>query len=123
MNLLDAIKRDIAQIQNNDNEYAVSCTFTRLNNTTFTVNGVHTKHHLGVDTDGLPVNSKTASISFSELNLPPNISVRNNANEVRMINWRVSVKDSTGVTAQYVVREVFPDEMLGTIVCILGDYA
>lgn len=123
MNLLDAIKRDIAQIQNNGNEYAVDCTFTRPNNTTFTIKAVHTKHHLGVDTDGLPINSKTASISFSEMNLPVNISIRNNANEVRMINWRVSVKDSTGVTAQYVVREVFPDEMLGTIVCILGDYA
>ena len=122
MNLLDAIKRDIAQIQNNGNEYAVDCTFTTITNTTFTIKGVHTKHHLGVDTDGLPINSKTASISFSETNLPVNISIRNNANEVRMINWRVSVKDSTGVTAQYVVREVFPDEMLGTIVCILGDY-
>lgn len=122
MNLLDAIKRDIAQIQNNRNEYAVDCTFTTITNTTFTIKGVHTKHHLGVDTDGLPINSKTASISFSEMNLPVNISIRNNANEVRMINWRVSVKDSTGVAAQYVVREVFPDEMLGIIVCILGDY-
>jgi anaerobic glycerol-3-phosphate dehydrogenase len=123
MNLLDAIKRDIAQIQNNSNEYAVVCTFTRPNNSVFTVKGVHTKHHLGVDTDGLPINSKTASISFSEVNLPNGVSVRNNANEVRMINWRVSVKDSTGANAQYIVREVFPDEMLGTIVCILGDYA
>lgn len=122
MSLLDRIKQDIAKIQRNSNEYAVACKFITAANTDFTINVIHTKHHLGTDTDGLPINSKTASISFSELNLPTNVSVRNPSNEVRMTNWKVEVKDSTGLVAKYIIREVFPDEMLGTIVCHLGDF-
>lgn len=122
MSILEAAKRDLAQIQANGNDYAVDATFKPLTGSNFTIKVIHTKHYLGVDTDGLPVNAKTASISFSESNLPDGVDIRNADNEVRMINWKVDVVDSSGVVAQYIIREHFPDEMLGTIVLILGDF-
>jgi len=122
MSILDAAKRDLAQIQANGNDYAVDCLFTPLVGDAFTIKVIHTKHRLGVDTDGVPVNAKTASISFSESNLPDGVSIRNDNDEVRMINWKVDVIDSSGLVAKYIIREHFPDEMLGTIVCILGDF-
>jgi hypothetical protein len=38
------------------------------------------------------------------------------------LNHLVNVKDSTGNLRNYVIMENFPDETLGMITCILGDY-
>ena len=69
MSLIAQAKADIEQITYNQNEFGVLITFTAPDDSTATVAGLHTKHHLGLDTDGNPVNSKNAHISFSEKNL------------------------------------------------------
>jgi hypothetical protein len=85
--------------------------------------GLATKHHINFDTDGLAVNSKNAHICLDESNLIElNDTTRNANQEIDLLNHKVSVKDSTNIVKNYVITETFPDETLGLIVCILGDY-
>jgi len=118
MGLIDNINADIASITSNLNDFGVSIEMITPNGTATTINGIHTKHHLGIDTDGNMVNSKKASIAFSETFL----NCRNSNEEVALTNYRVSVKDSTGIVKEYIVQQWFPDETIGLIVCILEDY-
>lgn len=122
MSLLDQIRLDIEQITANDDEFAVPATFTDGSQSA-TINVIHSKHHMAHDTDGNAVNVKNAHISFAENNLTAEgYTVRNAAGEVAMINHRVTVADSTGTEKEYIIREAYPDEMVGLIVCILGDF-
>lgn len=92
--------------------------------TTATINGLHTKIHLGIDTDGVPVNSKKASVAFSEaLLVSAGYTVRNANQEVSIVGHQVSVKDSTGIVKKYTIQQCFPDETIGVLVCILEDLA
>ena len=118
MGLIDNINADIASITSNLNEFGVSIEIVSPNGVPTTINGIHTKHHLGIDTDGNMVNSKKASIAFSEVFYP----CRNSGGEVDLKNYKVNVKDSTGFTKNYIVQQWFPDETIGLIVCILEDY-
>lgn len=126
MGLLDIAKRDIEQITSDLTGFAAVITLTDPGTSEqATVNGLHTKHHLSIDTDGNQVNTKNAHISFSEANLilaNALYPIRNANAEVDLQNHRVDVKDSTGVSKQYVIRQWFPDETIGLIVCILGDH-
>lgn len=88
-----------------------------------TLSGLTSKHHIAFDTDGNAVQSKTAHITIDENILISNdYPVRNSIGEVYLIRHRVSVKDSTGITKQYIITENFPDEALGLISCILADF-
>ncbi len=123
MGLIAQAKKDIEKITSNSNEWAVSMTFIAPDSKTATINGIHSKHHLGVDTDGNMVSSKKAHVSFSEkFLLDANYQVRNLTGEVSLINHRVSVKDSTGEIKNYIISSSFPDETIGLICCILEDY-
>jgi hypothetical protein len=123
MSLLDQIKKDIEDITGNPNEFGREIIFVAPDESMATVTGLHTKHHLGIDTDGNPVNSKNAHISISEYYLAlQDYPVRNQAGEVNLKNHKVTVKDSTGNDCTYVIREWFPNETIGLITCILGDY-
>ena len=122
MSLINAAKRDIKQVTSNLNEWALDVELITPIGDTVSIKGVHTKHHIGLDSDGIPVNAKTSSLAFSEDNLPVGISIRNAKSEVVLKNWKCNVIDSTGIVKNYVIREWFPDEMIGLIVCILGDF-
>ena len=123
MNLIDQAKADIEQITSNLNEFAVEIIFTSPTEQTATISGLHTKIHLGVDTDGLAVNSKKSHISFSEKFLiDASYPVRNSSGEVNLRNHRVAVKDSPGNLKNYTVKEIFPDETIGLITCMLDDF-
>jgi len=90
----------------------------------FTLPGIYTKHYLGVDTEiGQRANAKKASVSVSE-KFFTNVGypIRNADGEVSMKDHQVAVKDGRGIVNLYVVREWFPDEAMGLIVFILGDY-
>jgi len=103
--------------------FQVSATLTPLSGTAITVNALATKHHNSISTDGIPVNSKNAHISFIESNLTSlGYTVRNSNGEVNLRNHRVSFADSSGVVKHYIINEAMPDETVGVIVCILGDY-
>lgn len=121
MGLLEMARQDLKDITSNLNDFSVPATFVAPGGETITINVLHTKHHLKIDTDGNPVNSKNAHISFSESNMI-GYTVRNVSGEVNLKGHRVTVKDSTGVDKQYMIRQWFPDETLGLIVCILGDF-
>lgn len=118
MGLIDNINADVAAITSNLNEFGVSIEIVTPNGVSTTINGIHTKHHLGIDTDGNMVNSKKASIAFSE----SFYQCRNASGEVNLKNYRVNVKDSTGLIKNYIIQQWFPDETIGLIVCILEDY-
>jgi hypothetical protein len=85
--------------------------------------GFVSKHWINYDTDGLPANSKNAHICLDESDLVlQEYPVRNNQNEVSLMNHKVDAKDSSGVLKHYIIKEWFPNETLGLIVCILSDY-
>lgn len=124
MGLLEQAKADIKQITSDLDGWSVEHVLTTPDDvTSVTVNGLHTKHHLSVDTDGHNVNSKNSHSSFSEEVLTDaGYTVRNANGEVALINHKLTVKDSTGIDKQYVISEAFPDETIGLIVCILRDF-
>lgn len=124
MGLLDQVRADIKQITGNTDEFAVGATFVAPapGNETMTIPVIHTKHHLGIDTEGRPKNTKNAHLSFAESEAPAEYPIRNASGEVSLYGHHVTVKDSTGTDRQYMIREWFPDETLGLIVCTLGDF-
>lgn len=126
MGLIDTINNDIKKITTDLSGFGVTMNLTTPDDvTSVDIDGLHTKHHLGIDTEGNQVNTKNAHISFSESELlekDPAYPIRNVNQEVDLKGHKVIVKDSTGVDKNYVIREWYPDETIGLIVCILGDY-
>jgi hypothetical protein len=124
MGLMDQAKADIKQITSNAEEFGKEITLTAPDDSVATVIGLHTKHHLGVDTDGNRINTKNAHISVSEsLLTDQSYPVRGSDGEVSLKNHKVSVSDSTGTVCTYRIKETYPNESTGLIVCILSDYA
>jgi len=121
MGLIDQARADLVQITSNEDDFGVPIAFEAPTGETKSIVGFHSKHHLARDTDGRQVSAKNAAISFAE-SLMTDYPVRGASGEVNLKNHKVTVKDSTDVDKVYVIREWFPDETLGLIVCILGDY-
>ncbi|RKZ46223.1 MAG: hypothetical protein DRQ42_04870 [Gammaproteobacteria bacterium] len=89
---------------------------------TVSLTGFATKHHISFDTDGTLINAKNAHICISEIELNKlSFPVRVDE-EVMLLNCIVTFADSSSVIKTYIVRENYPNETLGLIVCILGDY-
>jgi hypothetical protein len=123
MGLREQAKADIAAITSNLDEWGCLLKFDDTKGNLATIGGLHTKHHLGVDSDGNRTNSKNSHCSFSEqFMIPLGYPVRNEKKEVAMIGHLVTVADSSGTEWTYVITESYPDETIGLIVCILGDY-
>lgn len=123
MGLIDQAKSDIKDITSNPDEFGVSITFAAPTGEIATLNGLHSKHHMSIGTDGNMINSKNAHISVSEeLLTAQNYPVRDIKGEVNLKNHKIKVKDSTGIIKDYIIREWFPDETIGLITCILGDH-
>jgi len=124
MGLIEQAMSDVRQIMENSNDFGVTITFTSPDADVAEVTGTHSKHHIGVDEGGYPINSKNAHVTVAEASLTDlNYPIRNDSGEVSILRHRVQVSDSTGLAKEYVVKETLPDETLGIIVCILGDYA
>lgn len=124
MGLVDQAKADIEQITSTTDDWAVSITLIAPTLETVTLTGLHTKHHLSIDVEsGKQVNAKNAHISVSEKFMTDALyPVRDLKGDVNLKNHRVRVKDSTGEVKDYVINQWFPDETIGLITCILGDY-
>jgi hypothetical protein len=91
--------------------------------TSVDVSGIAVKHHINIDTEGLTVNGKNAHCTISEeLLTDASYVVRDSDEEVNMVDHRVEWVDSSGVLKKYVIRESYPDEKVGVIVMILGDF-
>lgn len=121
MGLILQIKEDIEDITSNLEEFSVPMTLTAPNGQTASINGFHSKHHLGFNNDlGKRINSRNAHASFSEkfltdLSYPVRIS-----GQVNLEGHKLTAKDSTGNDVTYVIEQYFQDETIGLIVCILG---
>jgi len=120
MSLIERAKIDTLRFTTDLTEWAVELTFLAPDTTEETISGYHTKHHFGIDSDGLPVNTKKAHVSFSEAALSVDYPLRNGQGEVNLRGHFVTVEDSTGTAKTYEIVQWFPDETLGLIVCILG---
>jgi len=123
MSLVDQAKKDWQQITtDNVNGFGTEINLTAPNTTTLDIVGLATKHHIGIDDDGNVVNTKNAHISFSEQQLiDGGYPTRDADGEVSLYGHKATWIDSTGTTITYVIREFFPDETIGVILCILGD--
>lgn len=121
--LLQAARRDAKRFVTNGGFQENITLTTKDKWTTIQILGEATKHHINIDSDGLPVNTKNVHIFISEDDLvAQNYPVRNKKNEVSLKGHLVSFPDSTGEVKNYVINETAPDESLGLIICILGDY-
>ncbi len=120
MSLFDRAIQDAKLITNGD--FAVPIVFSHGGNTA-NIKGWTTKHHIGFDTDGNMVNSKTVNVTVSESDLTDaGYPVRDTNGEVNLRGHLVTVKDSTQTTDQFQVSQYFPDERLGLITLILKEF-
>lgn len=88
-----------------------------------TVDGLAIKHHLSIDTDGSNINSQNAHCTISEaLMVAAGLTVRDAQNVVAMNDFLLKYTDSTGTEGEYVIKQAFPDETVGMITFILGNY-
>lgn len=121
--LFELVKKDAKRFINSQG-YQVDIEMTTPDNTqTINISGWAVKHHVSFDSDGNQVNTKTVRATVDESVLSSlGYPVRTLKGEIRLINHVVSFKDSSGELKSYIVRENFPDENLGIIVMLLGDY-
>ena len=90
---------------------------------TLQITGLASKHHLSFDSDGSTMSSKNAHCCVSEEALSAeNYPVRNASQEIDLKKHKVSFKDSSGVVKTYMVKDHYPNETLGLITLILGDW-
>lgn len=123
MGLVAQAKADIETITTNLNDWSVEMTLINVAGVSINIKGIHTKIHLGVDTEGNIVESKQVHVSFSEKTVTDlGYSIRNAGGEVDMKNWKLNVKDSTGIIKNYVMLRWFADETIGLISCMFEDY-
>lgn len=89
---------------------------------TISTKGLATKHHINFEMEG-PVNSKNAHICIDESDITDkNYIVRNSDGEVNLLSHKVQVSDNTGEIKKYLIKEHFPNETLGLIICVLEDF-
>ena len=124
MNLEDRARLDMQQIVGNSNDFGVEINVVNPTDaSTADVIGFHTKHYTGFDIDGVMVNSKTASVAIAEQQfIDAGFPIRNANGDVDLNDTLINVKDSTGIIKNYVIVRAYPDENLGLLVLILGDY-
>lgn len=125
MTILERAKADIERITGNQNEWGQPIVFIAPTGETVSVIGLVTKHHLGVDAELQKwVNTKNAHISVSEKYLTDlSYPLRNANGDVDLKDHKVQVSDSTGATYTSRIDQWFPDETIGLITCILGDWS
>ena len=121
MSLRDRAKTDVQRFTSDPDGFGTTISFEAPTTETADIVGLATKHHISIDTEGNPINTKNAHVSVSEqLLVDAGYPVRV-FGEVSMEQHKVSWVDSTGVSKDYVVEQHFPDETVGLIVFILGD--
>lgn len=123
--ITDLAKRDIARITSDKQGFGIDATFYPPGGEDpVVITVIHTKHHLGVDPETrIWGNTKNAHISFSEqFAVQLGYVIRNQAREVFLQKHKVVVKDSTGEEWTYRIDQWFPDETVGLICCLLGDW-
>ena len=87
------------------------------------IKGFYTNHHINFDSDGTPINSKNVHICIDKEDLiNDNYPLVNPRGDVDLINHLVTVKEGSA-ELDFIVKEQFPNETLGLIVCVLSEYS
>ncbi len=122
-NILKAAKRDAKKFVLKGG-FQVGITITNpTSGLIIQTTGLATKHHISFDTDGNAINAKNVHICIDESDLiKKGYIVRNSNKEITLLNHIVSYADSSEEEKKYIVLQNYPDEVLGLIVCVLGDY-
>ena len=90
---------------------------------TATVKCLAIKHHTSIDSDGVPVSSQHAHVTVHEESLTDkNYTTRNASGKIDLKNHIIDFADSSGVSRKYIVDDVLPDNTLGCIPLILGNF-
>jgi len=123
MGMLEQAQADIKRIRTDPNGFTRPMNFISKDGISLaTIRGMHAKIHMAIDTEGQNVNSKKATVSISESSLTDlGYPTRNANGECSLKDDKVDVVDSTGILCHYIIREIFPDETIGLVVCVLGD--
>lgn len=121
---MEQAQRDIERITQDLNGFGKAMVLIWPDGQELPITGLHTKHHMAIDPEtNKQVNVKNAHASFSETPIVlAGRSIRNVRNEVSLAGFKIRAVDSTGLEWTYVIMSWFPDETVGLIVCILGDY-
>ncbi len=120
MGILERARRDWGKLSQRFSTDLI--TLTAPTGETVSVKGIQTRHNIGIDTDGQLVQSANAHVTIAE-SLLVDYPVRNTANVVAMYGHKVTFNDNRGVLRYYSVTEIFPDESVGMITLILGDFS
>jgi hypothetical protein len=125
MGILDFARKDWKIILGSKMDFSVDITITNpKTGETAQVVGLASKHWFKVDFEtGMIVNTRNAHINISEAELiAAYFPTRNAAGEVNIKGCIIKVADSTGIEKEYVITQAHPDETVGVLVCLLGDY-
>lgn len=123
MGLIEQAKKDWQQITSDLSGFGVNIQFDAPTGESVTVVGLHTKHNTKFDEVGMRVNVPNAHISVSErLLVEQYYPVRNSEGLVDLRRHKVTVADSNGNDITYVIDECWPDQTIGVLVCVLGNY-
>ncbi len=120
MGIRDLAKADAQDITTDLNGWAANITITKPGEAAAVIQGLHSKIHLNMDSEGNVVSTKKATVSFSEGALPWSIRYANQ--EVDLYDFIYEVADSTGVVKKYSSKLWLPDELVGLIVVMLDNY-
>ncbi len=125
MGILDFARQDWKTILGSKMDFSVDITITNpKTGETAQVVGLNSKHWFKVDFEtGMIINTRNAHINISEAELiAAYFPTRNKQGEVNLKDCLIKVADSTGIEKTYVITQAHPDETVGVIVCLLGDY-
>lgn len=91
---------------------------------TVVINGLATRHHMSYDAStGMPANVRNVHISVAEsVLIDAGYTTRNANGEVSLRKHIATLTDANGTERTYKVDEVMPDDTIGCLVLILGDY-
>lgn len=124
MNILNLARLHVRQITGNvAGGFAEMGTFTAPNGSIMSGPGLHKKVHIPDELPGeQAINVRTAVFSIAEqLFIDAGYPYRDEKGEVLLKGHKLQVKDFRMVFT-YKVKEWYPDETLGLIVCILEDF-
>jgi hypothetical protein len=92
---------------------------------TATFKGIGTNNAITFESDGQDVIGHIVHIGFHEealLDINPAYPIRNADGKVQMDKHRVSFIDHRGVLRNYIVKNWYPDETVGMIMCDCNEY-
>ena len=123
MSTLDAAIQDARRILNSGGFEQIFTLTSPDGLTTGTVKGIEATIHVGINAEGVPVNSKNTRISLHESDLiAAGIPTRNTSGDLNMMNYIVEYTDRFGKDLTRIVQEQVPDDTLGVCTFWIGEF-